>query len=138
MKIFLTIRNTFKDAGGTWRYAGVSWPIWSIVDGHYRVKDIDGTYFECALLNAIQSDRPSRLINVSMEEYKYLSRGYHTSDYNKLYKDVLGIDQSLNTRAKHEYGRFDENKKKEIINNEGDTSTSERVSILKRNLFIED
>jgi len=136
--IFLTVTERFLDNNGIWRYEYVSWPVFRTVEGipTYYVKDIDNSEFECDMRNCIISEYPSRLINVSPEEYKELSLVPPVSDYNALYKQ-FGIDQDVNTHAQHEGGEFDVNKKMKLIN-EIDYGKSERNPILKRNLSITD
>lgn len=137
---YLTIRDRFKDNTGKIRYANVSWPIFTLKDFKYIVKDVDGSYFEVEYDNAIISPFPSRLVNMSTEDYIYYSRTPQISDFNKAYKELFGIDQSINTRAQHSHGVFDEELKKKHINGsyEGVGGKGIRESILYANADIED
>ena len=134
---YITVTDTYLDNLGIWRYENVSWPVYALKDEvTYSVKDIDGAFFECSVLNCIITRSPSRLINIDMADYMVLQHGREISDYNALYKQ-LGVDQELNTRGQFTNGEFDREKKKEIIN-ETNICESPRDALLKRNLLITD
>lgn len=137
--IFLTIIDKYQDNLGIWRWDNVSWPVFRLKPGDpllWLVRDIDGTEFECAALNSIQSRVPSRLANMSLSDYQEYSRTADISDYNKFYKR-FGVDQEANTRGTWKDGEFDVEAKKKIIN-ERDYGKSETKPLLQRNLLIED
>ena len=116
MSPFLTIIDRFLDGGGVVRYEYVSWPVYRDGGTVWQVKDVDGTWFDVPKSKALEDSRPCRLANHDMAQHMCNKYDDGIVDYNKAYKERLGIDQQRNTTVPHAYGALDVEKKKEMIN----------------------
>lgn len=116
MSTYLTITERFRDEHRVLRYEYVSWPVYKDEGNHWYVKDVDSIWFSVPKDKAIESDRPSRLGNMDILDIECERYDDGIADYNRRYKDMLGIDQERNTHVQHRYGMLDPEEKKKRIN----------------------
>ena len=133
---YLTTTERFKDNTGTLRYEYVSWPVYMSADDKWIVKDIDGKWFEIPKTMAIESDQPSKLVNLDSAQYVVNQKDDGITDYDAMYKQVYGADQLLNTKAQHNGGILDRELKKKLLNGT-DFGQKKDTGLNTRNLLIQ-
>lgn len=135
MRTFLTTTETFRDENNVLRYTNVSWPVYRAIDDGWSVMDTDGTYFTIPTDKGIESEVPGKLANLPGGDYILARKDDGIRDFNKAYKERLGIDVTKNQYAEHAGGTFDEASKIAMINGKYHDSSKVAESH-RRNLRI--